>query len=126
MKPTYFDLTVRDLGQARSFFESVLGWRFEKFKMPYDYYRIKAGSETEPGIDGGIGRIKDAPLSGGNPVTQITVPVPNLDEVLSLVQASGGRVVEPKMPIPGVGWYATCAEPGGLIFGVIQADERAK
>lgn len=114
MKPTYFDLTVRDLGQARSFFESVLGWRFEKFKMPYDYYRIKAGSETEPGIDGGIGSIKDAPLSGGNPVTQITVPVPNLDEVLSLVQASGGRVVEPKMPIPGVGWYATCAEPGVL------------
>lgn len=126
MKPTYFDLTVRDLGQARMFFEKVLGWRFERFPMPYEYYRIQAGPEGEPGIDGGIGSVKDTPLSGGNPLTQVTVPVQNLDEVISLVHANGGRIVEPKMPIPGIGWYATCAEPGGLLFGLIQADENAK
>lgn len=43
MKPTYFDLTVQDLGEARRFFERVLGWRFERFSMPYEYYRITAG-----------------------------------------------------------------------------------
>lgn len=107
------------------FFEKVLGWRFEKFSMPYEYYRIQAGSDGEPGIDGGIGSVNDAPLSGGNPLTQVTIPVPNIDEVLALVQSNGGRIVEPKMAIPGIGWYATCAEPGGLMFGVIQADENA-
>jgi predicted enzyme related to lactoylglutathione lyase len=126
MKPTYFDLTVRDLSQARDFFGKVLGWRFEKFEMPYEYYRIQAGPEAEPGIDGGIGAVKDAPIAGGNPLTQITVPVPSLDEVLSSVRANGGHIVEPKMAIPGIGWYATCAEPGGLRFGVIQADPDAK
>jgi hypothetical protein len=126
MKPTYFDLTVRDLGQARSFFEKVLGWRFERFPVPYEYYRIQAGSNGEPGIDGGIGSVGDTPFSGGNPMTQVTVQVPNIDAVVSLVQANGGRIVEPKMPIPGIGWYATCAEPGGLFFGVIQTDENAK
>lgn len=126
MKPTYFDLTVRDLSQARSFFEQVLGWRFERFPMPYEYYRINAGPAGEFGIDGGIGCVSDAPLSGGKPLTQVTVPVPNLDEIVSLVQAHGGHVVEPKMPIPGVGWYATCAEPGGLVFGLIEADENVK
>jgi hypothetical protein len=125
MKPTYFDLTVPDVSRAKDFFERALGWRFEKFDMPYEYYRIQAGPETEPGIDGGIGAAKDAPLSGGNPLTMITVPVPDLEEVLALVQASGGSVVEPRTPIPGVGWYATCAEPGGLKFGVIQADPSA-
>jgi predicted enzyme related to lactoylglutathione lyase len=125
MKPTYFDLTVRDPGQARTFFEKVLGWHFEKFPMPYEYYRIQAGPEGEPGIDGGIGSIKDAPVSAGTPMTLITVPVPDLDEVISRVQACGGRIVEPKTPIPGVGWYATCAEPGGLLFGIIQANEDA-
>ena len=125
MKPTYFDLTVPDLRQAKEFFERVLGWRFEKFDMPYEYYRIQAGSETEPGIDGGIGAVKDAPLTGGNPLTLLTVPVPNLDEVLALVAKAGGTVVEPRTPIPGIGWYATCAEPGGLKFGVIQADPLA-
>ena len=36
----------------------------------------------------------------------------------SLVLAT--TTIEPKMPIPGIGWYATCAEPGGLVFGLIQ------
>lgn len=25
------------------------------------------------------------------------------------------------MPITGIGWYATCAEPGGLLFGSANA-----
>jgi uncharacterized protein len=126
MKPTYFDLTVHDVTQARAFFEKVLGWRFERFPMPYEYYRIQAGSDSEPGIDGGIGAVKDAPTAGGNPLTQVTVPVGNLAEVLARVKASGGTIVEQRMPIPGIGWYATCAEPGGLHFGVIEADPSAR
>ncbi len=70
--------------------------------------------------------MKDALLSGGNSMTVVTVPVPNLDEMVALVIAGRGRVVEPKLPIRGVGWYATCAEPGGLLFGLIQADEGTK
>lgn len=126
MKPTYFDLTVANVALARAFFEAVLGWRFEKFEMPYEYYRIQAGPAGEPGIDGGIGSVKDAPLSEGRPMTQITVPVASLSEVLARVVASGGSIVEPRMPIPGVGWYATCAEPSGLKFGLIEADATAE
>jgi len=126
MKPTYFDLTVSDVGQAKAFFEATLGWRFEKFDMPYEYYRIQAGGEGEPGIDGGIGGVKDAPLAEGRPMTQVTVPVANLNEVVARVVANGGSIVEPRMPIPGIGWYATCAEPGGLKFGLVEADPGAK
>lgn len=126
MKPTYFDLTVSDLGPARSFFESVLGWRFERFEMPYEYYRITAGPDSEFGINGGIGAVKDTSLSGGKPMTQMTVAVPSVDEAVSRVLAGGGRVLEPKMPIPGIGWYATCAEPGGLMFGMVEADATAQ
>lgn len=126
MKPTYFDMTVADLGAARKFFENVLGWRFERFPMPYAYYRIQAGPADEPGIDGGIGAIGDAPTTGGRPLTQLTVPVPDLDDALTRVAQHGGRVVEPRMPIPGIGWYATCAEPGGLKFGLIQGDASAR
>jgi catechol 2,3-dioxygenase-like lactoylglutathione lyase family enzyme len=71
MKPTYFDFTVRDLARAKTFFEQVLGWRFERFEMPYEYYRIQAGPEGEAGIDGGIGGIEDSPTSEGRSMTQI-------------------------------------------------------
>lgn len=126
MKPIYFDFTVMDLGEARVFFERVFGWRFEKFPMPYEYYTIQAGDEGEPGIDGGIGAIEDAVASGGSPLTQVTIPVPDLEAFIDKVETSGGRVVERKMAIPGIGWYATCAEPGGLKFGMIQGDPEAK
>lgn len=74
--------------------------------MPYEYYRIQAGPESEAGIDGGIGGVKDTPIAGGQPTTQVTIPVANLDEFIAKVLASGGCVVEPKMAIPGLGWYA--------------------
>ena len=125
MKPTYFDFTVENLAEAKSFFEHVFQWRFEKFPMPYEYYRIQAGTEDEPGIDGGIGAIADTPTCGGKPLTQVTIPVTHIDEYIARIEESGGSVVEPKMPIPGIGWFAACAEPGGLLFGIMQADPNA-
>ena len=125
VKPTHFDLSVQDLGAARRFFETAPGWRFERFPMPYECYRIQAGPVGEPGIDASMGAIADAPLAAGRPFAQLTVPVPDLDPAKSRVLEAGGRVVEPRLPIRGVGWYATCAEPGGLCFGLIQADASA-
>ncbi len=40
MKPTCFDLSVRDVAVARRFFETTLGWRFERFGL------IEAGAEA--------------------------------------------------------------------------------
>ena len=127
MKPTYFDFAVKDLHTAKSFFEHVFDWRLEKFPgMPYDYYRIQAGAEDEPGIDGGIGAIADTPTAEGKPLTQVTIPVSSVDDCIARVEEAGGKVIEPKKPIPGIGWFAACAEPGGLLFGVMEADPEAK
>jgi len=51
--------------------------------------------------------------------------VSNLDERIAKIKAAGGAVIEPRTAIPGIGWYATCAEPGGLMFGIIEADPAA-
>ena len=126
MKPIYFDLTVRNLGAARRFFEHIFGWQFERFPMPYEYYRIQAGSADEQGIDGGIGAVDDTAVTGGEPLTQLTINVPDIDEFISKIVASGGQIVEDKMPIQGIGWYATCAEPGGLKFGMLQIDSEVR
>ena len=125
MKPAYFDLSVENLKESRHFFENVFGWRFEKMPLPFEYYRIRAGDPEEPGIDGGIGEIKDLTFGDGKPLSVVTVPVINLDASISKVKESGGSIVEPKTAIPGIGWYATCAEPGGLMFGMMQSDPEA-
>jgi predicted enzyme related to lactoylglutathione lyase len=59
-------------------------------------------------------------------MTQVTIQVPSLDATIQKVTANGGRILESKMAIPGIGWYATCAEPGGLKFGILQVDLEAK
>lgn len=123
MKPTYFDLTVRDLEKAKAFFSDVLGWEFEPFGP--SYLRIRAGSDDEAGINGGVGRIEDAPIANGRPMTIVTVPVKDLEEVVLLVEKNGGSVIERRTTIPGIGYFSTCTEPGGLLFGIIQADPAA-
>ena len=120
LKPQYFDLTVMDVEAARRFFEACLGWRFVAFDPIPGYYRIQAGAPDEPGIDGGIGAAKDFPQSEGRSLTLMTIPVPEVDDVIGKVEQNGGRVVEAKRAIPGIGWFCTCAEPGGLLFGVLQ------
>jgi uncharacterized protein len=125
MKPIYFDLTVSDLATARRFFGTALGWTFERFPMPYEYYRITAGPAAEPGIDGGMGRLVDAGGLTDRPMVSLIMPVENLEQTIATVQSCGGSVIEAPTPIPGVGWMATCAEPGGLRFGLLQADAQA-
>lgn len=74
-EPAYFDFTVTDVEQAKSFFEQVFDWRLEKLPgMPYDYYRIRPGAENEPGIDAGIGAIADTASAGERPLARVTIP----------------------------------------------------
>jgi uncharacterized protein len=125
MKPSYFAMTVHDVDRARRFFGSVFGWRFEKLPTSDETYRIEAGPADEAGINGLIGMVGQARISEGRPLTQVTVPVADLEDFIVRIKEYGGYVLEPKMPIPGIGWYATCAEPGGLVFGLLQADPKA-
>ncbi len=79
----------------------------------------------EPGVDGGTGAVKDFPQSEGRSLTLMTIPVADVDDIISKVEQNGGGVVEPKRAISGIGWFCTCAEPGGLLFRVLQPDPGA-
>ena len=55
-----------------------------------------------------------------------TVDVPSVDEFTGKVTKSGGKVVAPKMAIPGMGYVAYCQDTEGNTFGIFQMDEKAK
>ncbi len=54
-----------------------------------------------------------------------TIGVDSVDDSVAKIVANGGKVVEPKMPIPGIGYFAYCLDTEGNAFGVMQSDPSA-
>ena len=62
----------------------------------------------------------------GQPRTVNTIQVPSVDDYAAKIQAVGGQICVPKMPIPGVGWLAYALDPCGVLFGIYTPDPAAK
>jgi predicted enzyme related to lactoylglutathione lyase len=117
----HFDIPSDSPERAQKFYQEVFEWEFDKWDGPMEYWMIKTGDESKPGINGGMARRMPGQIGMTN-----TIEVPSLDEYTSKVQSSGGQVLIPKMPIPSVGYFATCMDTEGNIFGMIQMDQNAK
>jgi uncharacterized protein len=120
-RPIHFEIPAADPDRAIAFYETVFGWKFSKWDSPIPYWLITTGAEGEPGINGGLmpRRHPDQPCVN-------TIDVADVDATVSVVERSGGQVVVPKMPIPGVGWLAYCKDTEGHIFGIMHPDPSAQ
>ncbi|MEI7833794.1 MAG: VOC family protein, partial [bacterium] len=78
------------------------------------------GDPQEPGIDGGMA------LRSQSMGSTITVGVTSVDESIAKVVAAGGKILMPKNPIPGVGYFASCQDSEGNAFGIMETDMDAK
>ena len=120
-RPIHFEIPADDPARAIRFYETVFGWKFEKWAGPMDYWVITTGAAEEPGINGGLMPKRDPAQPCVN-----TVDVNDLDATVKTIESSGGQCVVPKMPVPGVGWLAYFKDTEGHIFGAMQADAEAK
>ena len=119
----HFEIYTDNPLKVQPFYENVFGWTFKKFEGgPMEYWLVTTGDESEPGINGGLTR----PRPGQTPGTVNTVAVSSLEETISNVEKSGGKICVPKMAIPGVGWLAYANDPDGNVFGIIEPDTNAK
>ena len=116
----HFDLMSEQPDKLADFCTKAFGWNVLKWDGPMEYWLAGTGDRTKPGIDGGIGR--------GKPVDQVvlTLDAADLDVAVARAVAAGAEVVQPRGPIPGVGWYATVRSPDGNLFGLMQDDAAAK
>jgi predicted enzyme related to lactoylglutathione lyase len=122
----HFEIHAENPQRAISFYGELFGWEFTKWDGPQEYWMIKTGPDSQPGINGGMIRRRGA-IDGTAVIAYVcTVDVPSLDKALAKVSGSGGTIVVPKMPIPGLGWLAYAKDPEGNIVGLMQADPIAK
>jgi predicted enzyme related to lactoylglutathione lyase len=121
----HFEIHAGDPERAIQFYNQILGWEFNKWEGPQDYWLIKTGPDDEPGIDGGLLR-RQGEVDGQAVIAYVcTVDVPSVDEVIEKVTQAGGQVAVPKMAVPGVGWLAYCKDTEGNLFGAMQSDPQA-
>lgn len=120
----HFEIHAENPQRAIKFYETVLGWQFSQ-RGGQDYWLITTGPKDQPGIDGGL--VPRRGLIDGEAVIAYvcTVDVSSLDETITAVEANGGAIALPKMPVPTVGWLAYFKDTEGNIFGAMQADPQA-
>jgi predicted enzyme related to lactoylglutathione lyase len=116
----HFEFPADNPERAVEFYKQVFGWQFQKWEGPMQYWLVSTGAKELPGIDGGM-MLRQHPGQG----TVNTIGVPSVDAAIATVEKNGGKVVAPKMPIPGVGYFAYCADTEGNQFGIMQADPAA-
>jgi predicted enzyme related to lactoylglutathione lyase len=124
----HFEIHAENPERALTFYTTVFDWEITKWAGPVDYWLIKTGDPTTPGIDGGLLRRHGPAPSDMQPVTSYvcTVDVPSVDATSVAATANGGLIVVPKMAVPGVGWLVYFKDPEGNIFGAMQRDAAAK
>ncbi len=116
----HFELGVDDPARALAFYEKTFGWKATQWG-DMDYWLIKTGEEGEGGIDGAI-----QPRRQGMPPIVNTLSITSLEDTIAAVQANGGKVLEPRMVVPGLGYMGYCLDTEGNPFGVMQSDPNAK
>jgi predicted enzyme related to lactoylglutathione lyase len=127
-RAVHFEIQASNPQALIDFYTGLFGWSFNKWEGG-EYWMIHTGPDEQPGINGGLLPRRGPPPEPMAPVNAfvITVDVDDLDASLAKVEAggSGGAVVVPRMPVPGIGWLAYARDPDGNIFGMMQADIEA-
>jgi len=116
----HFEIPADEPETATGFYEEVFEWKIAKWDGPVEYWLVTTGEDDQPGINGGITRRQN------QDTTCLTIDVPSVDEFAQKIVEAGGKVVVPKMPVPGVGYAAYCADTEGNVFGIMEGDPWAQ
>lgn len=117
----HFDVASEDPERAKKFYAALFGWKYQS--VPEFHYNLITTTNLDgtPGVGGGLGKRMD-------PSQRITnyFGVKSLDAAMKQVADLGGKVVSPKMPVPGMGFLANCIDTEGNAFGLWEENAAAK
>ncbi len=118
----HFDVPAEDMKRAKEFYEKLFGWKIDGVPGPMEYFNIATtDDEGKPGLGGGMG-----PKQPGSSGITNFVGVPSVDEYMKKVEELGGKIIMPKMSVPGFGFLAVFLDTEGNSMGLWETDPKAK
>jgi predicted enzyme related to lactoylglutathione lyase len=118
----HFEIPADDVEKLKKFYSELFGWKIEKTPGPVEYWSIQTvpvnekGEPIRPGVNGGMMK-KQNPEH--KPVSYILVE--SVDEYVKKIESLDGKIVVPKMEVPGIGWWALASDPEGNQFAILQS-----
>ena len=112
----HLEIPADDTAKAREFWGSLFGWQFEAFPGPNEYHMTRISDRTGGAITN---------MEPGKRGTRVYFDVDEITVGAARVNELGGEAGE-AMPVPGMGWFATCTDTEGTGFGFWQTDPNAQ
>jgi len=105
-------------GQAGEFYATVFGWQVRE--IPEMAYRI-----VETGGNGGS--TVDHDTAEGRVPGKLTfyIDVDDLEVYAKKIEGAGGKIIVPKMEVPGVGWLLLFSDPDDRVLGLWKQNQPA-
>jgi uncharacterized protein len=113
-KIVHIEIPVDDTEKSRAFWGGLFGWQFEPAPGAPDYHMTR--------IDESSGAAISAEPGKRGPRTYFDVE--DINASAARVKELGGETGDP-MPVPSMGWFATCKDDQGNEFGLWQTDPNA-
>jgi uncharacterized protein len=112
----HIEIPADDTGASRAFWGGLFSWQFEAFPgAPGEYHTARLSESQGAAITN---------MEPGRTGTRSYFDVDDIDGGIARVRELGGQAGE-KMPVPSMGWFATCTDPHGNDFGLWQTDPGA-
>lgn len=112
----HIEIPADDTAQAKAFWGGLFGWEFQEFPgAPGEYHLMRINESSGGAITS---------MEPGKRGTRTYFDVDDVNAGVARVKELGGHADDP-MPVPSMGWFATCRDPHGNDFGLWQTDPSA-
>jgi predicted enzyme related to lactoylglutathione lyase len=118
----HFEIPADDVERLKAFYEGLFNWKFIYSEMPGMPYWIiqtvptdEEGMLLEQGVNGGLYQKQNELQKPTN-----WIHVENIENKISKLIELGGKIVVPRMEIPGVGWTVVGVDPEGNQIALLQ------
>jgi len=113
----YFQIPADDVGRARKFYQSLLGWKIEPDTTLMDkslqWQNIITGEPKEGTIN--MGGLYKRQMPG--PIMNFVI-VEDIEKILAKVEKLGGKIMMPRNEIKSVGLVAVIQDTEGNVIGL--------
>jgi predicted enzyme related to lactoylglutathione lyase len=111
----HIEIPADDTERGRAFWGGLFGWTFDAAPGTTDYFMTRISEQSGAAISAMEG------LKG----MRAYFDVDDINAGAAKVKELGGEADNP-MPVPSMGWFATCRDPQGNDFGLWQTDPSAQ